>query len=181
MIRTMKKILRHTAIALLFGALLQGCFKDVITYTNYNIAVSNQTTSGGATVPATLVDSYAYYVDTTQWTVLSYEDALAARITNKTTGEVRTEPDVWGTFDSSAEFQVSLRLEQPVSMLVVVDPELKLYAYRQFDMPINIEQLLTRLTLSSWRASHSASGWQVENDFYSEEPASLGDSSTLTE
>lgn len=177
----MKKILTHITLALFLGAVLQSCFKDVITYTNYHIAVSEQTISGGATTAAQLIDSYAYYVDTTEWAVLSYEDALAGRITNKNTGEVRSEPDVWGTFDSAAEYQASLRLEQPVSMLVVVDPTLRLYAYRRYELPLNLEQVLTRLTLSSWRASHSASGWQVENDFYSEEPESQDESSTQTE
>ncbi|MBO4993097.1 MAG: hypothetical protein J6C60_02430, partial [Alistipes sp.] len=84
----MKLRIKHIVIVLVLGAALQSCFKDVITYTDYRIAILNQTTSGGQTTPATLIDSYAYYVDTTEWAVLSYDDALAGRITNKTTGEV---------------------------------------------------------------------------------------------
>lgn len=174
----MKLNIKHIAIVLLLGAALQSCFKDVITYTDYRIAILNQTTSGGQTTPATLIDSYAYYVDTTDWAVLSYDDALAGRITNKTTGEVLSQPDVWGTFDSAAEFQTTIHLEQPISMLVVVDPDLRLYAYRKYELPENLDQVLTRLTLSSWRASHAVSGWQVENDFYTEEDEASADDIT---
>lgn len=165
----MKRIVKNIAFALLSSALLQGCFKDVVTYTNYNLAVQNQTTSNGPLTQATDLSSYAYSVDTTEWTILSYEDAVAARITNKTTGQTLTEPDIRGTFDSAAPYQVSLRLEAPTSMLVVVNPELRLYAYRNYTLPVNLETVTTKLVFSSWRASHSSSGWQVENDFYTEE------------
>ncbi len=165
----MRKIFRNIALLIFVGGLFQGCFKDVVTYTNFNIAVQNQTTSNGALTPATELSSYAFYVDTTEWTILSYEDALAARITNKTTGQSLTEPDVRGSFDSAAPYQVSMRLEAPLSMLVVVNPELRLYAYRNYQLPVNLEQVDTKLIFSSWRASHSSSGWQIENDFYTEE------------
>lgn len=172
----MMKRLKHIAFVVLGAVLLHSCFKDVVSYTDFNIAVYDQSVADGEFTPATAVETYAYYVDTTEWAVLSYDDALAGRITNKTTGEVRTQPDVWGTFDSAAEFQTTLHLEQPISMLVVVDPELRLYAYRKYELPENLDQVLTRLTLSSWRASHAASGWQVENDFYTEaEEASADD------
>ena len=165
----MKLRIKHIAIVLVLGAALQSCFKDVITYTDYRIAILNQTTSGGQTTPATLIDSYAYYVDTTEWSVLSYEDALAHRITNKTTGEVLSTPDVVGAFDASLPYPASIRLEQPISMMVLVNPSLKLYAYRKYELPVNLPAVDTKLYMASWRMSHSSSGWRVVNDFYTTE------------
>ena len=172
----MKRFLSVIIVASAVLMLSWGCFKTVVAYTIFRIAVYEQVEQNGEITKSEELLSYAYYVDTTEWAVLSYDDALAGRITNKTTGEVLSQPDVWGTFDSAAEFQTTLHLEQPISMLVVVDPELRLYAYRKYELPENLDQVLTRLTLSSWRASHAASGWQVENDFYTEaEEASADD------
>ena len=166
----MKRIfIKHIAL-LIFGALfMHGCFKDVVAYTDYNIAVYDQSVADGQITPSPEVETYAYYVDTTEWSIRSYDDAVARRITNKTTGAVLTEPDVLGTFDTSLAYPASVRLEQPISMLVVVNPTLRLYAYRKYELPINLASVDTKLYMTSWRASHSSSGWRVVNDFYATE------------
>lgn len=148
---------------------MHGCFKDVVAYTDYNIAVYDQSVADGQITPSPSVETYAYYVDTTEWCIRSYDDAVARRITNKTTGAVLTEPDVLGTFDASLAYPASVRLEQPISMLVVVNPTLRLYAYRKYELPINLASVDTKLYMTSWRASHSSSGWRVVNDFYATE------------
>jgi hypothetical protein len=138
----------------------------VVSYTDFNIAVYDQSVADGEIQPSTAVETYAYYVDTTEWSVLSYEDALAHRITNKTTGEVLSTPDVVGTFDASLPYPASIRLEQPISMMVLVNPSLKLYAYRKYELPVNLPAVDTKLYMASWRMSHSSSGWMIRNDFY---------------
>lgn len=146
--------------------LLQGCFKDVVNYTDYRIAAYEQTESNGEFLRSTDLETYAFYVDTTEWTIKSYEDALARRITNKTTGETLTEPDAIGEFYADEEYQVTIRLEAETSMLVCVNPTLKLYAYRKYQLPINLPTVDTKLYMASWRPSHPMSGWRVVNDFY---------------
>lgn len=146
--------------------LLQGCFKDVVSYTDYRICVYDQSVSNGEFTRSTELETYAFYVDTTEWTVKSYEDAVARRITNKTTGETKTTPDAEGTFSSEEEYQASVRLESEISMLVLVNPTLKLYAYRKYKLPVNLPVVDTKLYMASWRASHSTSGWLIKNDFY---------------
>ncbi len=163
----MIRLLRYIAMLIVGAALMHSCFKDVVTYTDYNMMVYNQSEGNGAITPATELASYAYYVDTTEWSVLSYDDAVAGRITNKTTGEVLSTPDVAGTFDAQLPYPVSMRLEQPISMLVVVNPTLRLYAYRKYELPENLPSVDTKLYMASWRATHSSSGWLVKNDFYS--------------
>lgn len=165
----MIKCFRYIVLLVLGAACLHSCFKDVVSYTDFNIAVYDQSVVDGEIQPSTAVETYAYYVDTTEWCIRSYDDAVARRITNKTTGTVLTEPDVLGTFDPSLAFPASVRLEQPVSMLVVVNPTLRLYAYRKYDLPINLASVDTKLYMASWRASHSSSGWRVVNDFYATE------------
>lgn len=162
----MIRLFRFITLLIVAATLLHSCFKDVVTYTDYNIAVYDQSEGNGEITPAMELASYAYYVDTTEWSVLSYEDAVERRITNKTTGEVLSTPDVEGTFDALLPYPVSLRLEQPISMLVVVNPTLRLYAYRKYELPINLPSVDTKLYMASWRATHSSSGWLVRNDFY---------------
>ena len=161
-----------------FMPMLQGCFKDVVEYTDFRISVYDQTESNGEFVRSTDLETYAFYVDTTQWTVKSYEDALARRITNKTTGKTQTEPDAIGEFYADDEYQVTIRLESEMSMIVVVNPTLKLFAYRNYKLPINLPAVDTKLYMASWRQSHSVAGWRVVNNFYeppTEEPTPPAD------
>lgn len=169
----MKRSLRYIVCIMAFMPLLQGCFKDVVEYTDFRISVYDQTESNGEFVRSTDLETYAFYVDTTQWTVKSYEDALARRITNKTTGKTQTEPDAIGEFYADDEYQVTIRLESEMSMIVVVNPTLKLFAYRNYKLPINLPAVDTKLYMASWRQSHSVAGWRVVNNFYeppTEEP-----------
>ena len=162
----MKRSLRYIVCLLAVVPMLQGCFKDVVEYTDYRIAAYEQTESNGEFLRSTDLETYAFYVDTTEWTVKSYEDALVRRITNKTTGKTLTEPDAIGEFYADEEYQVTIRLEAETSMLVCVNPTLKLYAYRKYQLPINLPTVDTKLYMASWRPSHPMSGWRVVNDFY---------------
>lgn len=162
----MKRSLKYIVCIMAFMPLLQGCFKDVVEYTDFRISVYDQTESNGEFVRSTDLETYAFYVDTTQWTVKSYEDALARRITNKTTGKTQTEPDAIGEFYADDEYQVTIRLESEMSMIVVVNPTLKLFAYRNYKLPINLPAVDTKLYMASWRQSHPMSGWRIVNDFY---------------
>ena len=174
----MKRSLKYIVCIMAFMPLLQGCFKDVVEYTDFRISVYDQTESNGEFVRSTDLETYAFYVDTTQWTVKSYEDALARRITNKTTGKTQTEPDAVGEFYADDEYQVTIRLESEMSMIVVVNPTLKLFAYRNYKLPINLPAVDTKLYMASWRQSHSVAGWRVVNNFYeppTEEPTPPAD------
>ncbi len=56
--------------------LLNSCFKDVEENTTYLLKPLVQYTSGGMNEPLDGVIGYAFEADTTEWTVLSYEDAV---------------------------------------------------------------------------------------------------------
>lgn len=162
----MKGLYRVLILVAVVGC-LASCYKSTVSYTRFNLAVYEQTESGSDSKRARLVKSYAYYVDTAEWHIASYADAIEARITNKLTGEVRTQPDVWGELNTSYEYQVSLILTEPLSLMVVVDEPLGLYAFRQYELPENLPSVSAKLYLTPWRgASQTSSGWTVINEFY---------------
>lgn len=167
----MKNVLTTLLVMLAATIALSGCFKQLVAYTRLNVAIYEQYEQEGPTPKAKDIFSYAYYVDTVDWRIASWEDALAGRITHKTTGEVRTTPDVLGEFNSSADYQVSIALNQKISMVVAVDPDVKVYAYRKFELPINLEHVDAKLYLATWKRNHANSGWWVVNPFYGVKPA----------
>jgi hypothetical protein len=124
----MKRAISILIVIVAAAAILSGCFKQVVAYTVLNVAIYEQTEQDGPTPRAKEIISYAYYVDTVDWRIASWEDALVGRITNKTTGEVLETPDVLDEFNSTADYQMSIELNQKISMVVAVDPEMKMYA-----------------------------------------------------
>ena len=167
----MKRFFRNITLLVVAIIALHGCFKDTVDYTHFNLAVYDQTDSSAAFNHAEELDSYAFYADTTEWYIASWEDAVARRITNKTSGQTLDVPDVVGEFNPDEQYQTSLLVEQPVSMLVVVKPELKLYAYRKYELPVNLPEIYAKLYMAAWRPTHNSSGWSVVNRFYGDEPS----------
>ena len=96
----------------------------------------------------------------------AYRHTLAVTFTNKATGEVREQPDVWGELNTSDEYQLSLIINQKISMLVILNPEMQLYAYRKYQLPENLPRVDTKLYMAGWKPSQAASGWRVVNPFY---------------
>lgn len=162
----MRKLIRNIALLLAMAFALHGCFKSTVSYTCFNLAIYDQISSDAIFKPSTDIDSYAFYADTTEWYIASWEDALARRITNKITGEVLAEPATIGEFNSSQQYQTSMVVNQTPSMLVVVNPTLRIYAYRNYEVPENLSEVYAKLYIAAWRPSHTSSGWTIINSFY---------------
>lgn len=169
----MKRAISILIVATAAAALLCGCFKQVVAYTVLEVAIYEQAEQDGPTPRAQEIISYAYYVDTVEWRIASWEDAMAGRITNKTTGEVLSAPDVLGEFNSTADFQMSIELNQKISMVVAVNPEQRMYAYRKYELPVNLNRVKAKLYMASWKRSHSNAGWWVVNPFYGIKPEDI--------
>lgn len=154
---------------------LTACFKEENQGTLLKIAVYSQNVSSDPiTKTTTEIDSYAFYVpEKSKWEVKSWEDALECRITNTERKEQLTAPDVIGTFDAEAEYQVELDIWSHTVFMVVVDRTNKIYATRLYDTPMNIPVTYTQLHLYAWRKSGSANGWTVTNPFPDENRESL--------
>ena len=161
----------NSALLLVAALGLHGCFKSTVGYTYFNLAVYDQMESEDQFKPSTDIDTYAFWVDTTDWYIASWEDAVAHRITHKTSGQTLDVPDVVGEFNAEQQYQTTLQVEQPISMLVVVNPALKLYAYRKYELPENLADIYAKLYMAAWRPTHNSSGWTVVNRFYTDEPS----------
>ena len=153
-------------VALAVGLCCVGCFKSTVGYTIFRTAVFIQSTDKGDYVKARDLYTYAYYVDTTDWKVASYEDACNKIITNKLTGERREMPDVYGEMNPSNEYQLTMVINRPMTMMILVDPENKVYAYRNYELPDNLPQVDTKLYIVGWRNSYTTAGWRIVNEFY---------------
>ena len=162
----MMKIIGKITLMVVVAVTLVGCFKDTVAYTDYRIAVYTQPTKDSDYSRAENLEAYAYYVDTTDWAIRSWEDAVAGRITNKVSGEVLEQPDVSANFNYSDENQLSLIINGEVSMLVLVDHDMQVYAYRKYQLPINLPQVDTKLYITGWKPSQASAGWRVVNPFY---------------
>lgn len=171
--------LRYLAIALI-AITAVACFKDEKQGTLMRIAVYSQETADSDIVPATDLESYAFWVKKgSKWEVSSWEDALAKRITNtERPAEQLTEPDEIGDFDPEAEYQVTLELWAESTFIVIIDKANRLYATRQYDTPINLPELPIQLHMYAWRKTGTANGWNVINPFYEEESESAKSSAT---
>ena len=180
----MKHLTKILTIATLLLS-LTACFKEENQGTLLKIAVYSQNVSSDPiTKTTTEIDSYAFYVpEKRKWEVSSWEDALECRITNTERKEQRNAPDIIGTFDAEAEYQVELDMWSESVYMVVVDRTNRIFATRYYDTPINIPVTYTQLHLYAWRKSGSANGWTVTNPFPDEERESLveGDENNETQ
>lgn len=159
----------------LLALAVQGCFKDERQGTLMRIAVFTQNVSGDELTKATDLEAYAFWVDANKdWTVASWQDALDKRITNaENSSEVLSTPSCIGVFDPAAEYQVTLDLTSVTAFMVVVDRANRMYAYREYETPINLPEVFTQLHIYAWRDSGTANGWNIINPFPDEERESL--------
>lgn len=170
--------MRHLAnifIVAMVVFLSTGCFKEEKQGTAMKIAVYSQNVESDPIMKATDIESYAFWVKKgSSWEVSSWEDALAHCITNtERPAEQLTSPDVVGTFDAEAEYQVRIELWSPVAFIVVVDRANKVYATRLYETPMNLPSVDTQLHLYAWRKSGTANGWTTTNPFPDEERTPL--------
>ena len=143
-----------------------GCYKSVVNYTIFSVAVKVQADDKSDYAKAQDLYTYAYYADSTDWRIASYEDACQKVLTNKLTGEKREVPDVYGEMNPSNEYQLSMVINEPMTMMVIVDPANKVYAYRNYELPKNLEHVDTKLYIAAWKPSHNSGGWRIVNEFY---------------
>ena len=102
-----------TKIFVLYTALILavGCFKEEKQGTSLQIALYSQNVKDDPIQKTKHdIEAYAFYVDKgTKWEVTTWEDAINHIITNKERTNVQlSTPDVIGTYDPEAEYQITL-------------------------------------------------------------------------
>lgn len=154
----------YTKITLVaFAAImLCGCFKSVTTNTTLVVKTLIEEKSGEDDVAAKEVVAYTHYVSPGNWTVASYEDALQGIITDTVTLERRTTPNVTAEpfeRESSTNSYVSMQLDQSPAMVVVVVPEVRMYAYSFRTLEAeNLSHTYVTLIFHSWKTKQYPQG-----------------------
>ena len=151
----MRRVLRYTAFAVVAMLSLTGCFKKVTTDTTLCIKTLVEEVSGGDRLPAEGCYGYIYYVNK-DWTVASYEDAVAKTITNSLTGEKLSEPDGESEpyiVDGSLNNYLSIFQGERQALVVVVYPKAEMYAYLQrFSEAENLKTTHLTLIFHEWKS-----------------------------
>ena len=162
-------------IALLIMFLACGCFKKVTTNTTVVVKSLVQAESGGTLLPADGVVMYAYYTGSEEWEIRSYEDALNRVITNTTTNEQRTMPDVEGApyaIEGSANCYTSFFQSASPAMVVVVYPAAKMYAYMFRSLVAeNLPTTYLTLIFRPWKSEPYFEGSKAGYKWYVVPPA----------
>ena len=160
----MNKSLRYIAIAaiVVMTTTLTACFKKTTTDTLLVLKVLVEEQSGGEDVAADDVKVYGYEVENDDWYIASYDDALNGIITDSLAVERRTTPDLLGepfVKEGSTTPYTSIPLKKSPTMVVVVCPLAKMYAYsfRTLDV-VNLHETYITLLLHSWKSVQYTEG-----------------------
>ena len=150
----MVKLLRNIAIVIAVAFTATGCFKKVTTDTTLRIKTLVETTSGGERVSAEGCYAYLYYVNA-DWTVESYEDAVAKTITNSKTGEKISVPhseSVPYVIEGSTNNYIAIFQGERQALVVVVYPAAQMYAYvHRYTQAENLPYTYLTLIFHTWK------------------------------
>ena len=165
---------RLTAL-LAAAAIVWGCSKTVGYDTMYVLRPYVQQENGGDMESLPQIRAYAFAADTMQWTVASYEDALEGILTMRyAPAQKRSDalavaepyPPV-DTIPASANW-VQMHILLPSAMIVAVDTENRLYAYRQQAFSENVSPYMISVAFRPWKETnfYKDGEWWMFNDFY---------------
>lgn len=165
-------MVRKLIVSCALAAGLAGCFKEVSMRTDVVLKPWVQAESNGELQGVEDPVAWAFEADTAQWTVASYADALAGRLTDKRTGAEGPRP-VEGALmriDSVEIDLVSMHVERSPVVLVAVDPVNRLYGYRQLELGENLSPLWVSVVFRPWRLmrKYVDGAWRMVNEFYEE-------------
>ena len=114
--------------------------------------------------------AYAFAADTSEWEVTSYEDALAGIITSRHEPSLKDNAPLATAEPYEAEGTrgwLTMRIRRSSALVVAVNPELRLYGYRQQGFGENMPRLYSTVVFRPWKQSYDESkSWFMRNDFY---------------
>lgn len=154
--------MRYFSAIFLSVILCVGCFQKTTTDTELIIKTLVEPKSGADDVAASEVIAYAYYTENNKWMVASYEDALNKVVTDSMGVNKKTIPDVEGipyTKEGDTGNYTSLMLNQSPAFVVVVCPEVRMYAtlFKYLNV-VNLHQTYMTLLLHPWKTAPYTEG-----------------------
>ncbi len=147
-------------ILVIFGLLgLSSCFNETAYRTNFIVQPFMQSESGGDMESLEGVVAYAFAGSIEGWEVSSIEDALSGIITSTTSNELRGALAIADPYSGSYT-DLAMLVEQESIFVVVADPVSEIYAYSDYIIPINLEELYVTVTFRSWKTEdYTSSTW----------------------
>jgi hypothetical protein len=164
----MRNVINRAVVLIAVALCLSSCFRKEVQGTMFRIEVSSKNVESDPITHCTSdLVAYAFYVGKGEkWEVASWEDAVNMRITNTDKpSEVLEKPDVIGTYDPAAEYQICFDLKAKYTVLVVVDLTNRIYVYRNYETPMNLSDTYVQLHLYAYSKSGSSNGWTFTNPF----------------
>lgn len=177
----MKKFFRALPILLTIAVLAGGCKKSTVSTTfiirPHITRTTIETVNGVETAVstrtlATGVTAHAFYADTTEWKVASFEDARAGIITNRIDETITMEPVVTGAQDENGAISLGplTRLRLMLVICYEDDPE-KIYGWRNAQTAENLESITVIVTADPYQQTqYKNSQWAMINANPSEKP-----------
>lgn len=99
-----------------------------------------------------------------EWSVASYEDAVARVITDTATGEKRQTPDAEAVpyAENDPQGRLSLKTTAKHVLLVAVYEQGKMFAYMHYDTGENLPTTYLTMQFRTWKTEpYTDSGWSV--------------------
>ena len=163
------KILTFVAVAAALAG--TGCFKSIGYETFYVLRPWAQEGTVKTPIPREDMLAYAFDADTTEWSVLSYEDAVAGIITSRRTGE-KLRPIAQGEpyeIDGNENW-LAMQLNGPRFLILAVDQSNRLYGFTEQAIGENLPQMHVSVTFyPKEKGKRFLKGkWIMCNDFYTE-------------
>ena len=148
-----------------------GCFKSIGYETFYVLRPWAQEGTVKTPIPREDMLAYAFDADTTEWSVLSYEDAVAGIITSRRTGE-KLRPIAQGEpyeIDGNENW-LAMQLNGPRFLILAVDQSNRLYGFTEQAIGENLPQMHVSVTFyPKEKGKRFLKGkWIMCNDFYTE-------------
>ncbi len=174
-----QRIFRGAVLAACAALSCWGCSKRVAYDTLYVLRPYVQDSTGFEMRSLPGVRAYAFQADTTQWCVASYDEALAGTISMRYAPDTkRSDPVAVATAYPASDTipasvnWVQMRIQLSSALIVAVDTEHKLYAYRQQEFHENLSPYILSVAFRPWKegTSYRDGDWWMFNDFYVPEP-----------
>ena len=130
--------------------ILAGCAKSKLD-ADYIVRPWHQAADKGELDSLFTLVGFSFEVDTADWIVASYDDALIGRITHRTTGETRND-GIMAMKDTIDWSLTWFNFKTEPVMIIVADTKLPFYAYHQAVLYNGVPRMIFSIIEQSWRA-----------------------------
>lgn len=151
----MRRLIAIIALALV----AMSCFDETAYRTDFIVQPFMQAESGGDFEALEGAVAYAFAGSSEEWGISTLDDALSGIATHRETGALRGCIAMADPF-SSSNTNLVMRIEQEEIFVVVADPVSQFYAYSDYTIPVNLEELYVTVSFRSWKSEdYTASTW----------------------